>query len=154
MDLGDLIKPEGVIANLKARNKKQVLQILAAKAAQLTGSKTEIIYEILLQRERLGSTAYGRGLAIPHGKLPELQQLVCLFAKLDDPVDFEALDNQPVDLVFVLLAPEHTGADHLKALARISRLLRDPLAIEKLRASRDRTVLFSVLTEPLASHAA
>ena len=154
MDLGDLIKPEGVIASLKAKTKKQALSDLAAKAAGVTNFEARTIFETLLQRERLGSTGVGRGIAIPHGKLPGLTRIVCLFAKLDEPIPFEAMDDEPVDLIFLLLAPEQAGADHLKALARISRLLRDPMAIEKLRASRDRAALYAVLTEPMASHAA
>jgi len=154
MDLGDLIKQEGVIASLKAKSKKQVLHELAAKAAAVTGIDERVIFETLLQRERLGSTGLGRGIAIPHGKPAGLKHITCLFARLDTPIDFEATDGEPVELVFLLLAPADAGADHLKALARISRLLRDPLSIEKLKSSRDRAALFSVLTEPATSHAA
>lgn len=154
MDLGDLIEPEGVIAALKAKSKKQVLQELSQKAATLTGLDAREIFETLLQRERLGSTGVGRGIAIPHGKLAGLDRIVSVFAHLEEPIAFEAVDDEPVDLVFLLLAPEDAGADHLKALARISRLLRDPLAIEKLKTSRDPAVLHAVLTEPAASHAA
>ena len=154
MDLGDLIKPEGVIALMKAKSKKQVLHDLAHKAAELTGLDERAIFETLLQRERLGSTGLGRGIAIPHGKPPGLNRIVCLFARLETPIDFDATDGEPVELVFLLLAPEQAGADHLKALARISRLLRDPLALEKLKASRDRAALHAGLTEPATSHAA
>ncbi len=154
MDLGDLIKPEGVVALMKAKSKKQVLHDLAQKAAELTGLDERTIFETLLQRERLGSTGLGRGIAIPHGKPPGLNRIVCLFARLETPIDFDATDGEPVELVFLLLAPEQAGADHLKALARISRLLRDPLALEKLKASRDRATLYAVLTEPATSHAA
>lgn len=154
MDLGDLIKPEGVIASLKAKSKKQVLHDLSQKAAEISGLDDRTIFETLLQRERLGSTGLGRGIAIPHGKPAGLERIVCLFAHLESPIDFDATDGEPVDLVFLLLAPEQAGADHLKALARISRLLRDPLTIEKLKASRDRATLHAVLTEPATSHAA
>lgn len=154
MDLGDLIKPEGIIASLKAKSKKQVLHDLAHKAAELTGLDERAIFETLLQRERLGSTGLGRGIAIPHGKPPGLDHIVCLFARLEAPIDFDATDGEPVELVFLLLAPEQAGADHLKALARISRVLRDPQTLEKLRAARDKAALHAVLTEPLASHAA
>jgi PTS system nitrogen regulatory IIA component len=153
MDLADLIAPEAVFPSLRAKTKKQVLQDLADKAAGLTGHPARDIYEALLQRERLGSTGVGRGIAIPHGRLPGLRKIVTIFAKLEEGIDFEAVDEEPVDLIFVLLAPEHAGADHLKALARISRLLREPPSIAKLRASRDRAALFSVLTEQ-AVHAA
>ena len=154
MELGDLIKPEGVIPVLKAKTKKQVLQELSEKAAGLTGLDAREIFETLQQRERLGSTAVGRGIAIPHGRLPALKSIFSVFARLGEPIDFEALDGEPVDLIFLLLAPEHAGADHLKALARISRLLREPQTIEQLRASHDRAALFSALTQPAAVHAA
>jgi len=154
MNLGDLITPEGVIPVLKAKTKKQALQELAERAAQQTGLNARKILDALLQREALGSTGVGRGIAIPHGKLPEIQRIFSLFAHLEQPVDFEAVDEVPVDLIFLLLAPESAGADHLKALARISRLLREPTAIDKLRGTTDRAALFAVLTEPAASHAA
>ena len=154
MDLGDLIKPEAVIGALPAKTKKQALQELADRASALTGVPARSIFDTLVQRERLGTTGFGRGIAIPHGKLPDLDRVIAIFARLETPIDFEAQDREPVDLIFLLLAPEHAGADHLKALARISRVLRDPLATEKLRTSRDRAPLYAVLTEPLASHAA
>lgn len=154
MDLRDLITPEGIMPALKVKTKKQALQELAERAATLTGVNTRRIFEALLQRERLGSTGIGRGIAIPHGKIADIKEIFTLFARLDEKVDFESMDGEPVDLIFLLLAPESAGADHLKALARISRLLRDPAAIEKLRGSKDRSALYSVLTEPLASHAA
>jgi PTS system nitrogen regulatory IIA component len=153
MDLADLIAPEAVFPALKAKSKKQALQEVAQKAADLTRLPVRDIYETLLQRERLGSTGVGRGIAIPHGRLAGLRRIVSVFARLEEPIDFESLDNEPVDLIFVLLAPEHAGADHLKALARISRLLREPSSIARLRASKDRAALYSVLTES-AVHAA
>jgi len=153
MDLSDLITPYGVIPSLKAANKKQVLQILSDRAADLTGLNSVDIYNILFQRERLGSTGVGSGIAIPHGKMPGLTRLFGLFARLDRPIDFEALDNQPVDLVFLLLAPEGAGADHLKALARIARMLRDSAVAHKLRASHDAESLYAVLAMPSASAA-
>lgn len=154
MDLGDLVTPEGVVPSLKAKSKKQALQDLAAKAAQLTGLDAREIFDTLLQRERLGSTGLGRGIAIPHVKFKALDNIVCLFARLDLPIDFDALDNEPVDLIFLLLAPEHASGDHLKALARISRLLREPTAIERLRKSSDRDAIFAVLSDKHTSHAA
>lgn len=154
MELDDLVSPEGVIAHLKATSKKQTLQDLAARAGELTGLSERTIYETLLERERLGSTGVGHGIAIPHGKLAQLTRLHGLFARLDTPVDFESVDDQPVDLVFLLLAPEGAGADHLKALARISRLLRNPAVVDKLRASDDPAALFAILTEPAASSSA
>jgi PTS system nitrogen regulatory IIA component len=126
---------------------------VAQRAAKLTGLDERAILDTLLQRERLGSTGIGRGIAIPHGRVQGLQRIVSVFARLEDPIEFEALDDEPVDLIFLLLAPEHAGADHLKALARISRVLREPASIDRLRASRDRATIYSVLTEP-AVHAA
>jgi len=154
MTLTDLVAPTAIIPALKVNGKKQAIQELAARAAVLTGQNERAILEILLQREKLGSTAVGNGVAIPHGKLPKLGRLFGLFARLERPIDFEALDSQPVDLIFLLLAPEAAGADHLKALARVARLLRDPEIAKKLRDSRDMDALYSVLAMPPASSAA
>jgi PTS system nitrogen regulatory IIA component len=151
MDLGNLITRDGVIPLLKARSKKQVLQELANEAAHQTGLDQRDVFDTLLQRERLGSTGVGHGIAIPHGKIAGLKQIFGLFAKLDTPIDFDAIDDLPVDLVFVLLAPESAGADHLKALARVSRLLREPDAVEKLRATKDKPGIYSILTAPAAA---
>ncbi len=153
MPLTDLVAPNAIIPALKVNNKKQALQGLAARAAGLTGQSERAILEILQQREKLGSTAVGNGVAIPHGKLAKLSRLFGLFARLDRPIDYEALDGQPVDLVFLLLAPEAAGADHLKALARVARLLRDPEVARKLRESRDADALYAVLAMPSASAA-
>jgi PTS system nitrogen regulatory IIA component len=145
MPLNDLVAPQAVISALKVNNKKRALQEIAARAAELTGRPEREILDVLMQRERLGSTAIGNGIAIPHGKLPQLDRLFGLFARLDRPIDFESLDGQPVDLIFLLLAPENAGADHLKALARIARLLRDSDIIRLLRESTDREALYAVL---------
>jgi len=153
MPLTDLVAPNAILPALKVNNKKQVLQELAARAAALTGQNEKTIFDTLMQREKLGSTAVGSGIAIPHGKLPTLTRLFGLFARLDRSVDFEALDGQPVDLIFLLLAPEGAGADHLKALARVARLLRDSTVAEKLRASQDAEALYAVLAMPPASAA-
>jgi PTS system nitrogen regulatory IIA component len=139
MPLNDLVAPQAVISALKVNNKKQALQEIAARAAELTGRPEREILDVLMQRERLGSTAIGNGIAIPHDRL------FGLFARLDRPIDFESLDGQPVDLIFLLLAPENAGADHLKALARIARLLRDSDIIRLLRESTDREALYAVL---------
>jgi PTS system nitrogen regulatory IIA component len=153
MPLNDLVGPNAIIPALKVANKKQALQELAARSATLTGQQERAIFDTLMQREKLGSTGVGSGIAIPHGKMTQLSRLFGLFARLDRPVDFEALDGQPVDLVFLLLAPEGAGADHLKALARVARLLRDPALADKLRASRDAESLYAVLAMPSASAA-
>ncbi len=154
MDLSDLIQPAAVLPALKASSKKQLLQIMAEKAAELTGLTEREIFDTILQRERLGSTGVGNGIAMPHGKLSHMKHIMGVFARLETPVDFEALDDQPVDLVFLLLAPENAGADHLKALSRIARLLRDPETVAKLRGTHDAQVLYSFLTAHPASNAA
>jgi nitrogen PTS system EIIA component len=153
MLLTDLVAPNAIIPALRVNSKKQLLQELAAKAAELCGQGERTILETLQQRERLGSTGVGDGVAIPHGKLPKLTKLFGLFVRLERGVDFEALDSQPVDLVFLLLAPEAAGADHLKALARVARLLREPDVVRKLRDSRDAEALYAVLAMPSASAA-
>jgi len=155
MHLGDFISPEAVKASLKVRNKKQLLTELSTLASSAAGVPDREIFDILLQRERLGSTGLGNGVAIPHGKVAGLKRIVGVFAHLAEPIDFESADGEPVDIVFLLLAPEGAGADHLKALARISRLLRDEGAVAKLRASEDAAALYALLTDgETASHAA
>jgi PTS system nitrogen regulatory IIA component len=154
MPLSDIISPDAVIPALKVSNKKQAIQELAAKAAALTGQSEQAIAEILFQREKLGSTGVGGGIAIPHGKLPKLTSLFGMFARLERAIDFESLDGQPVDLLFLLLAPETAGADHLKALARVARLLRDGDVAHKLRESRDAAALYAVLAKPSSASAA
>jgi PTS system nitrogen regulatory IIA component len=154
MPLLDFLAPAAVIPALRASSKKQALQELAEVAARLTGLEERTIYEVLLQRERLGSTGIGDGVAIPHAKLAKLDSIFGLVARLDKPIDFEALDGQPVDLMFVLLAPEEAGADHLKALARIARVLREPGMTERIRATRGADALYALLTEASATRAA
>ena len=153
MTITDLVAPEAISSALKVNSKKQALQELASRAAALTGQNDKVIFDVLMQREKLGTTAVGYGVAIPHGKLAKLDRLFGLFARLERPIDFEAMDGQPVDLVFLLLAPEGAGADHLKALARIARLLRDQDVAKKLRASRDAQAIYSVLALPPATAA-
>src|SRR6187399_2907020 len=154
MPLTDLVAPNAIVPALKVNGKKQAIQELSARAAKLTGQNERLIFDTLMQREKLGSTGVGNGIAIPHGKLPKLEKLSGLFARLERPIDFESLDGQPVDLIFLLLAPEGAGADHLKALARISRLLRDRAICEKLRGSDSADALYALLTHWTASHAA
>lgn len=154
-DLSDLVTQNGVVAAMKAQSKKQLLQELSAKAAQITSLPERTIFETLLERERLGTTGVGHGIAIPHGKLAGLTKIVGLFARLDGKIDFDAIDDQPVDLIFLLLAPEGAGADHLKALARVSRLLRDTAVCERLRAAADDAkALHALLIQGTASRAA
>jgi PTS system nitrogen regulatory IIA component len=145
-DLADLVTPRGVIAQLRAPTKRQVLQELARRAAAMTGIADKRIYDALVERERLGTTGIGNGIAIPHCRQSELTRLYGLFARLDRPAPFEAIDDQPVDLVFLLLAPTDAGAEHLKALARVSRLLRDKAMCEKLRGANSADALYALLT--------
>lgn len=147
MEIADLIDSRSVVANLRATNKKQALQELARRASEVTHDAERAIFDVLMERERLGTTGVGSGVAIPHGKLPGLDKLYGVFARLERPIDFESIDGQPVDLIFMLLAPANAGADHLKALARVSRLLRDRKVCEKLRGSDSEDALFALLTE-------
>ncbi|MBN9033178.1 MAG: PTS IIA-like nitrogen-regulatory protein PtsN [Rhizobiales bacterium 63-7] len=154
MALADLLQQDAIIPALKVNSKKQLLQELAAKASKQLGLPEREIFDVILQRERLGSTGVGNGIAIPHGKLARLPAITGLFARLDSPIDFEALDDQPVDLVFLLLAPEGAGADHLKALSRIARVLRDQDLVSKLRATDSASAIYAFLNQEEASNAA
>lgn len=154
MEIADLLSPDAVLAHVKATTKKQVLQEMAHKAALLTKLPERRIFDTLIEREKLGSTGMGQGIAIPHGRIAGIEKMTGLFAQLDHPVDFDSMDDQPVDLVFLLLAPEGAGADHLKALARVSRLLRNQAVCEKLRAAPQAATLYALLTEPTAAQAA
>lgn len=154
MEIAELISPETVFADLKVSSKKQVLQELARRAAEKTGCSERSIFDVLLERERLGTTGVGHGIAIPHGKLSQLSRLTGFFARLESGVDFDAMDNQPVDLIFVLLAPDGAGADHLKALARISRTLRDMETCSKLRGTDNSEAIYAVLTDEPGQNAA
>ena len=148
MDLGDLIRSDAILPALRASSKKQVLQELSAAAATATGLPERDVFETVVQRERLGSTGVGNGIAIPHGKLAALSRMTGVFARLTRPVDFEAFDDQPVDLVFLLMAPEGAGAEHLKALAKIARLMREPQTVSALRASTDAGTIHALMTAP------
>lgn len=154
MEIADLLSLESVIPNLKVTSKKQSLQELARHGSQLFDLDERELFDTLLEREKLGTTGVGNGIAIPHGKLPNLDRLHGIFARMEKPVDFEAIDERPVDLIFLLLAPESAGADHLKALAKVSRLLRDQTVVEKLRGSEQPEALFSLLTDVTTSRAA
>jgi nitrogen PTS system EIIA component len=154
MEITDLLAPRGVIAQLRVSNKKQALQEIARRAAGLTGLAEKRIYDVIAERERLGSTGIGEGIAVPHGKIDELSRLYGLFARLERPIPFDAIDNQPVDLVFMLLAPADAGAEHLRALARVSRLLRDGTICQKLRGTDNADALYALLTDRPESHAA
>ena len=154
MALTDLLSPDAILSALRVNGKKQALQEMSERAAQVSGLSAREIFDALLQRERLGSTGVGDGIAIPHGKLANCKHIFGIFARLERPIDFEALDGLPVDLIFLLIAPESAGADHLKALAMIARVLRDQAMAAQLRATRDASALYSLLTLTPASQAA
>ena len=156
MQLSEILSTESVLPAVKAPNKRQLLQDLANHAAKRTGLDARRIFDVLLQRERLLTTGLGQGTAIPHGKFADLGRVYGLFAKLAHPIDFKSVDEQPVDLVFLLLSPESASGDHLMALARVSRLFRDPHIVAKLRGTDDAQGLYAIVTEPAhsASHAA
>lgn len=151
MNISDLLAPEAVLASLKAQTKKQLLQELAARAHARTHLPEKQIFETLNERERLGTTGVGAGIAIPHGRMPGVTSITGIFARLEGAIDYEAVDGQPVDLVFMLLAPENAGADHLKALARVSRLLRNQQTCEKLRAAKTAEALYAILIDQTGS---
>lgn len=154
MDLSDIVSPGGIVASLKVSSKKQALQALSALAAGATGLDATMVLDRLVERERLGTTGVGQGVAIPHGKFSEIDHVIGLFATLDQPVDFDSLDDQPVDLIFVLLAPEESGAEHLKALARVSRLMRNHGVCAKLRGTDDSDAIFALLSDSAEPYAA
>ena len=151
MKISDILDARAVLPQLSATNKKQTLQNIAQHFAMLVAVDQRIIFETLLTREKLGSTGLGQGFAIPHGRISGLKQVTGLFAKLAQPIDYDAVDGKPVDLVFALLSPDHAGADHLTALAKISRVMRSPAAVSKLRATNTAEGLYAVLTEPIAA---
>jgi len=154
MPLNDLIEANAILPALRVATKKQALQEISEKAAELSGLSAREIFDALLQRERLGSTGVGGGIAIPHGKLPRAEHIFAIFARLERPIDYDALDGDPVDLIFLLIAPEHAGAAHLKALSRIARAMRDPGLVSRLRATRDAAGLYLLLTQTSTSNAA
>lgn len=154
MELTDLVSPEAVLCAVKASSKKQALQEIAHRACEAYGLETRAVVEGLLAREKLGSTAMGNGVAIPHARIAGLGQIVGLFARLERPVDFEAADGQGVDLLFCLLAPQDAGADHLRALAKVSRLMRDGAVRGKLRDTDSAGALYALVTDLSASRAA
>ncbi len=145
-DLSDLLRPDAVLTGLSAGNKKMLFQQFGSVAERLTGYDARDVSERLSAREKLGSTGFGAGVAIPHAKLPGLAAVTGLFVRLAQPIDFAAVDALPVDLVFVLLSPADAGAAHLKALARVSRRLRDHALLAKLRGAGSQDALFALLS--------
>jgi PTS system nitrogen regulatory IIA component len=153
-DMSEILAVEAINASLTVANKKALFQQLALAAARRTGLDTKLIVTALNERERLGSTGFGGGVAIPHGKIEGLSRVSGAFARLTQPVDFQAVDNVPVDLVFLLLSPPDAGADHLKALAAVSRALRNRQLVAKLRGARSRDAIYALLAGVDALHAA
>ncbi len=152
--MASILNNDRVVPKLKVNSKKQALLELAKRAASVTGQSERRIFDVLLERERLGTTGVGRGVAIPHGKLPSLSQVYGLFARLERPIDFDSVDERPVDLIYLLLAPEGSGADHLKALAKVSRALRDEGLCDKLRGCDSADAICAVLASTAAPDAA
>ncbi|WP_340317470.1 PTS IIA-like nitrogen regulatory protein PtsN [Rhizorhabdus argentea] len=153
-DLSDLLSPQAIQAAIAVPNKKALFQQLATIASKLVGTDARAIVDRLVERERLGSTGFGGGIAIPHGKIEGLDRVVGLFARLANPIDFAAIDDLPVDLVFLLLSPVDAGVEHLKALARVSRRMRDKGFVAKLRGAGSEDALYALFATGEARHAA
>jgi len=153
MEIEDLLTAGNVLGDFKASSKKQTIQTLSRKLAESVSLDPRLVFDSLLERERLGSTGVGKGVAIPHARVDGLTGISGLFARLCTPIDFDSVDDKPVDIVFMLLAPTDAGADHLKALARVSRLLRDENTLTKLRATTDASALYAMLAQPSSNAA-
>ena len=149
MELADILPEESVLFCTDIKTKHGVLERLADQASKATGLPAEELFEALNDRESLGSTGLCNGIAVPHGKIVGLKRVAAVFIKLETPVDFESVDDQPVDLVMMLLAPVGAGADHLKALARVARVLRTDSIAENLRRANEPARLYAILTQPL-----
>lgn len=154
MELADILSEESVIVCSGLTTKREVLERLAEQAAKATGQDARAIFEAVYDRELLGSTGLGNGIAIPHGKFAGIPGVTAVFAKLSEPVDFDSVDDQPVDLLMLLLAPMGAGADHLKALARVARILRTESVVDELRRTPDADRIHAILTQPLAANKA
>lgn len=152
MEISELLKKDNIITNPQVTSKKQALEELAKYSANVTGIKYRDIFDQLLQREKLGTTGIGNGVAIPHCRIPQLDQIYGLFLKVNEPIDFDAIDEQPVDLIFLLLAPESHGADHLRTLSKITRVLRDPRLCQKLRGCQTSDAILALLSDATCGH--
>jgi nitrogen PTS system EIIA component len=152
MELADILAEHAVLSCTEVLDKPTLFEAIANKASELTGIEAAELLETLSAREALGSTGLGNGIAIPHGKVSGLKGVTAIFARLDQPIEFDAVDDQPVDLVMALFAPVGAGADHLKALSRVARLLRTETVTEQLRAQADPSQLYAILTAPVATH--
>ena len=149
MELADILSEESVVVCTGLKTKREVLEKLAEHAAKATGQDVQAVFEAIHDREVLGSTGLGNGIAIPHGKFAGIPGVTAVFARLDEPVDFDSVDDQPVDLLMLLLAPMGAGADHLKALARVARILRTESVVDALRGAPDATRIYEILTSPI-----
>ena len=145
MKISEIMTVDSVMIGVKANNKRQLLQELSKKAAEVTGIFERTIFDSLLERENLGSTGFGNSTALPHARIPEAKKVSGFFARLNAPVDFEAIDGKPVDLVFMLISPEGSGADHLTALAQASRILKDEATCSKLRQAGSKEEICALL---------
>jgi len=154
MELAEILVAEAVSTFPNASSKKRLLQEISEQAEALNGLSQQKVFEALQERELLGATGMGKGIAVPHARMADVDRVIGFFTRLDEAVDFDSVDRQPVDLIFTLLAPEDAGADHLKALARVSRTLRDEATCRKLRSTTDGAALYAILTETTASQAA
>ena len=146
MIISEILSPEAILTSIKASSKKRVLQEISIAVENIYGLKQSEVFSALQERENLGTTGMGHGVAIPHARISSLNSIKGLFAKLIKPLDFGSMDSQNVDLVFVLIAPHESGANHLKALAKVSRILRNKSTCEKLRSTIDKSALYSILT--------
>ncbi len=145
MNIADIISKEAVLDNVQATTKRELVQVLSNKIANLAGVDERVVFDAVWERENLGSTGYGDGVAFPHARIEGLKKVTAMFVRLDEPVDFDSLDGKPVDLVFLLISPENSGADHLTALATLSRVLKTEGSCERLRKARTVEELYAVL---------
>jgi PTS system nitrogen regulatory IIA component len=145
MQLAEFLDFDAISSRLSGGNKKSLLQQLASLASQQLGIDAAEILTTVTEREQLGSTGFGQGVGIPHGKVEGLNRIYCMFARLSEPIEYKAIDGRPVDLLFLLLSPPDAGAEHLKALAAISRVIRHRPTLEKMRGARSRDALAAVL---------
>lgn len=145
MKISDILTIDNIVMLDDAGSKRQLLQNLTAEAAKETGIEDRTLFDIVLERENLGSTAFGGGTALPHGRIPELKNIKGVFARLEKAIDFDAVDGNPVDLVFMLLSPENSGADHLSALSQISRVIKDEESCTKIREAKTKKEIYNIL---------
>lgn len=148
MNIQDILVPEAVVPALAGDDKRAALAAIAEVGARIANLKARDVFAAVWEREQVGSTGIGRGIAVPHGRLAALQRMTCVFARTTRPIDYGSHDGQPVDLIFLLIGPEAAGSEHLKALARIARIMRAPRTVEALRSAADARTMYAVLTEP------